>query len=265
MVSTVILPKPGEPGQRRVAAKTSCGIFFLSGGPLYQMLRKLHVCALHERIEPDLQLLFGPAYYVNHGLTPRAEHCLVSGYSDSAGSRGEISLRSANTLGPLLFAANYLSTEKSRHADHRPRSPASRQPRTQRRSNLLGRNCIPRESEERRRHSDFVRKRSRDALPSVVATCKMGNDSRRWWMRGASSRNRKNAGVDASVMPADHAAIQNAPQYDRRESCRHDSGKMPNGQVQHLQDCTLFISAILFACEIRFRLQALLLVAALPP
>src|SRR5580692_3137254 len=61
--------------------------------------------------EPDLQLLFGPAYYVNHGLTPRKEHCFGFGPTlITPESRGSISLKSANPLEPPAIRANYLST-----------------------------------------------------------------------------------------------------------------------------------------------------------
>ncbi len=61
--------------------------------------------------EPDLQLLFGPAYYVNHGLSPRKEHCFGFGPTLVAPeSQGSISLKSANPLEPPLIRANYLST-----------------------------------------------------------------------------------------------------------------------------------------------------------
>src|SRR6202041_3723281 len=64
-----------------------------------------------ELAEPDLQLLFGPAYYVNHGLTPRKEHCFGFGPTlITPESRGEISLRSTNPLEAPAIRANYLST-----------------------------------------------------------------------------------------------------------------------------------------------------------
>src|SRR5271168_1397021 len=61
---------------------------------------------------PDLQLLFGPAYYVNHGLTPRKEHCFGFGPTlVTPESRGSISLKSTNPLDAPAIRANYLSTE----------------------------------------------------------------------------------------------------------------------------------------------------------
>ena len=61
---------------------------------------------------PDLQLLFGPAYYRGHGLVRRKEHCFGFGPTlITPESRGEISLRSANPLDAPAIRANYLSTD----------------------------------------------------------------------------------------------------------------------------------------------------------
>ncbi|MGA7921162.1 MAG: choline dehydrogenase [Candidatus Acidiferrales bacterium] len=61
---------------------------------------------------PDLQLLFGPAYYRGHGLVRRAEHCFGFGPTlITPESRGSISLRSTNPQDPPAIRANYLSTE----------------------------------------------------------------------------------------------------------------------------------------------------------
>lgn len=61
---------------------------------------------------PDLQLLFGPAYYVNHGLDRRREHCFGFGPTLIAPeSRGSVSLRSADPLDAPAIRANYLSTD----------------------------------------------------------------------------------------------------------------------------------------------------------
>src|SRR5580692_8656220 len=61
---------------------------------------------------PDLQLLFGPAYYRGHGLVRRKEHCFGFGPTlITPESRGTISLRSANPLDAPAIRANYLSTD----------------------------------------------------------------------------------------------------------------------------------------------------------
>ena len=61
---------------------------------------------------PDLQLLFGPAYYRGHGLVRRKEHCFGFGPTlVTPESRGEISLRTSNPQDAPAIRANYLSTE----------------------------------------------------------------------------------------------------------------------------------------------------------
>ena len=62
---------------------------------------------------PDLQLIFGPAYYVNHGFDTRKEHCFGFGPTLIAPeSRGEITLRSADPLAAPAIRANYLACEQ---------------------------------------------------------------------------------------------------------------------------------------------------------
>jgi choline dehydrogenase len=61
---------------------------------------------------PDLQLLFGPTYCVNHGLETRTEHCF--GFAPTLvtpESRGEITVRSADSFAPPAIRASYLSPE----------------------------------------------------------------------------------------------------------------------------------------------------------
>jgi choline dehydrogenase len=62
---------------------------------------------------PDLQLIFGPAYYVNHGFDTRKEHCFGFGPTlISPQSRGEVTLRSADPLAAPAIRANYLACEQ---------------------------------------------------------------------------------------------------------------------------------------------------------
>jgi choline dehydrogenase len=60
---------------------------------------------------PDIQILFGPAYYRGHGLVRRKENCFGFGPTlITPESRGSVSLRSANPLDAPAIRANYLST-----------------------------------------------------------------------------------------------------------------------------------------------------------
>ncbi len=164
-------------------------------------------------VEPDLQLLFGPAYYVNHGLKPRREHCFGFGPTlITPESRGEIILRSANPLDPPAIRANYLSTEAdmrvivggvrvSRQLAHSKAFEAYRGEELHPGAKVKSDGEI----------AEFIRQEAQ-TLYHPVGTCKMGNDSMavvdaRLRVRGIE----KLRVVDASVMPQIIAGNTNAP------------------------------------------------------
>lgn len=164
-------------------------------------------------VEPDLQLLFGPAYYVNHGLSPRPEHCFGFGPTlITPESRGEISLRSANALEPPAIRSNYLSTE----ADMRVIIHGVRLSRQLAHSNAFdaytGEELHPGANVKTDAEiSEFIRSEA-ETLYHPVGTCKMGSDSMavvdaRLRVRGIESLRV----VDASVMPRIIAGNTNAP------------------------------------------------------
>jgi choline dehydrogenase len=164
-------------------------------------------------VEPDLQLLFGPAYYVNHGLTPRPEHCFGFGPTlITPESRGEISLRSANPLEPPAIRANYLSTE----ADMQVIVHGVRLSRELAHSKAFATYCGDElhpgaNAKSDAELSEFIRNEA-ETLYHPVGTCKMGNDSMavvdaRLRVRGIE----KLRVVDASVMPRIIAGNTNAP------------------------------------------------------
>jgi choline dehydrogenase len=162
---------------------------------------------------PDLQLLFGPAYYVNHGLSPRKDHCFGFGPTLIAPeSRGSISLKSSNPLDPPAIRANYLSTD----ADMRvmvegvklSRQLAQQKPLAQFRGDELHPDARVQTDEE---IAEFVRAEAQ-TLYHPVGTCKMGNDA----MAVVDSQLRVHGierlrVVDASVMPRIIAGNTNAP------------------------------------------------------
>jgi choline dehydrogenase len=163
--------------------------------------------------EPDLQLLFGPAYYVNHGLTPRKEHCFGFGPTlITPESRGEISLRSTNPLEPPAIRANYLSTE----ADMQVIVHGVRLSRQLAHSKAFeiyrGEELHPGTSAQSDNEiAEFVR-REAETLYHPVGTCKMGSDSMavvdaRLRVRGIE----KLRVVDTSIMPRIIAGNTNAP------------------------------------------------------
>lgn len=162
---------------------------------------------------PDLQLLFGPAYYVNHGLTPRKEHCFGFGPTlVTPESRGSISLKSTNPLDAPAIRANYLSTD----ADMRviiegvklSRRLAHTKPFAQYRGAELHPGTQAQNDEE---IVQFIRAEAQ-TLYHPVGTCKMGNDP----MAVVDDQLRVHGiealrVVDASIMPRIIAGNTNAP------------------------------------------------------
>jgi choline dehydrogenase len=162
---------------------------------------------------PDLQLLFGPAYYVNHGLSPRKDHCFGFGPTlITPESRGSISLKSSNPLHPPAIRANYLSTD----ADMRviiegvkfSRRLAQQEPLAKFRGDELHPGASVQTDGE---IAEFIRAEAQ-TLYHPVGTCKMGDDA----MAVVDSRLRVRGierlrVVDASVMPRIIAGNTNAP------------------------------------------------------
>jgi choline dehydrogenase len=162
---------------------------------------------------PDLQLLFGPAYYVNHGLTPRKDHCFGFGPTlITPESRGSISLKSSSPLDPPAIRANYLSTD----ADMRviiegvkfSRRLAQHEPLAKFRGDELHPGASVQTDGE---IAEFIRAEAQ-TLYHPVGTCKMGDDA----MAVVDSRLRVRGierlrVVDASVMPRIIAGNTNAP------------------------------------------------------
>jgi choline dehydrogenase len=150
---------------------------------------------------------------VNHGLSPRKDHCFGFGPTLIAPeSRGSISLKSSNPLDPPAIRANYLST----HADMRvmvegvklSRQLAQQKPLAQFRGDELHPDERVQTDEE---IAEFVRAEAQ-TLYHPVGTCKMGNDA----MAVVDSQLRVHGierlrVVDASVMPRIIAGNTNAP------------------------------------------------------
>lgn len=93
--------------------------FALKRGPLTSNVAEAGIF-IHTRSDssiPDLQILFGPVYYVNHGFDKIEEHAFGFGPTLIAPeSRGEITLRSADPLAPPAIHANYLACESDLRA-----------------------------------------------------------------------------------------------------------------------------------------------------
>jgi choline dehydrogenase len=189
--------------------------FVLKRGPLVSNVAEagIFLRTREESLRPDLQLLFGPAYYVNHGLSPRKDHCFGFGPTlITAESRGSISLKSSNPLDPPAIRANYLSTD----ADMRviiegvklSRRLAQQQPLAKFRGDELHPGASIQTDKE---IADFIRAEAQ-TLYHPVGTCKMGHDT----MAVVNSQLQVHGleglrVVDASVMPRIIAGNTNAP------------------------------------------------------
>jgi len=162
---------------------------------------------------PDLQLLFGPAYYRGHGLVRRKENCFGFGPTlVTPESRGNVSLRSANPLDAPVIRANYLSTD----ADMRTMIEGVRLSRRIAHSRALdpyrGEEIHPGATATTDEDiAEFLRNEV-ETLYHPVGTCKMGNDP----LAVVDARLRVHGVerlrvVDASVMPSVPGGNTNAP------------------------------------------------------
>jgi len=189
--------------------------FLLKSGPLVSNVAEagIFLRTRQDAQRPDLQLLFGPAYYVNHGLTPRKDHCFGFGPTlITPESRGSISLKSSNPHDTPAIRANYLSTV----ADLRviiegvklSRQLAQQQPFAKFRGEELHPGA---ETQSDAEIAEFIRAEAQ-TLYHPVGTCKMGHDA----LAVVDSELRVHGierlrVVDASVMPRIIAGNTNAP------------------------------------------------------
>ncbi len=162
---------------------------------------------------PDLQLLFGPAYYVNHGLNPRKEHCFGFGPTlVTPESRGSISLKSTNPIEAPAIRANYLSTDADMRVIVEGVKLSRRLAHANSFSDYRGGELHPGSNVRSDRDIvEFIRAEAQ-TLYHPVGTCKMGNDAMavvddRLRVRGIDHLRV----VDASVMPRIIAGNTNAP------------------------------------------------------
>jgi len=162
---------------------------------------------------PDLQLLFGPAYYVAHGLRPRKEHAFGFGPTLIAPeSRGSITLRSADPFAPPAIRANYLSTERDMLVMLEGVRLARKLAHTKAFEPYRGTALHPRPGVIQDEDIvEFIRDEA-ETLYHPAGTCKMGTDplavvDPRLRVRGIE----RLRVVDASVMPRIIAGNTNAP------------------------------------------------------
>ena len=162
---------------------------------------------------PDLQILFGPAYYVNHGLDRRKDHCFGLGpILVAPESRGSIALRSSDPFAAPAIRANYLSTERDMRVMiegvRRCRAIAHAKAFEAYRGEELRPGAQVTSVED---IAAFIRAEAQ-TLYHPVGTCKMGADAsavvdHRLRVRGIEGLRV----VDASIMPRIISANTNAP------------------------------------------------------
>jgi choline dehydrogenase len=162
---------------------------------------------------PDLQLLFGPAYYRGHGLMRRKEHCFGFGPTlITPESRGSISLRSTNPLDAPAIRANYLSTDADLRTMIEGVRLARRLAHAKAFEPFRGEELHP--GPQVKSDDDIVEflRNELETLYHPVGTCRMGNDS----LAVVDARLRVHGierlrVVDASIMPRVPAGNTNAP------------------------------------------------------
>lgn len=162
---------------------------------------------------PDIQLLFGPAYYRGHGLVRRKENCFGFGPTLIAPeSRGKISLRSSNPLEPPAIQANYLSTDTDMQTMIEGVKLSRRIAHARAFDPYRGDEIHPGATATSDEDiAEFLRSEV-ETLYHPVGTCKMGSDP----MAVVDARLRIHGVerlrvVDASVMPTIPAGNTNAP------------------------------------------------------
>lgn len=162
---------------------------------------------------PDLQLLFGPAYYRAHGLVRRKEHCFGFGPTlITPESRGSISLRSVNPLDAPAIRANYLSTDADLRTMIEGVRLARRLAHAKAFDSYRGEELHPGPAAKTDDHIVEFLRSELETLYHPVGTCKMGNDS----LAVVDARLRVHGierlrVVDASIMPRVPAGNTNAP------------------------------------------------------
>jgi choline dehydrogenase len=150
---------------------------------------------------------------VNHGLTPRKEHCFGFGPTlVTPESRGSISLKSANPLEPPAICANYLSLPADMRVIVEGVKLSRRLAHAKSFEPYRGGELHPGSGVQSDAEIvEFIRAEAQ-TLYHPVGTCKMGNDSMA--VVDASLRVHGIDGLrvaDASVMPRIPSGNTNAP------------------------------------------------------
>jgi choline dehydrogenase len=162
---------------------------------------------------PDLQLLFAPVYFLNHGFIQQKGHGFTCGpillYPQSKGS---IRLRSSNPLEPPAIQPNYLASETDLQFLVEGVKLARQIVQMRAFDSFRGEEVVPGSQVQ---HSEQIREFIRNTAQTLyhpVGTCKMGNDP----MSVVNSQLQVHGVeglrvVDASIMPSIVGGNTNAP------------------------------------------------------
>jgi choline dehydrogenase-like flavoprotein len=189
--------------------------FVLKRGPLTSNVAEagIFINTRNDSPTPDLQILFGPVYYVNHGFEKIKEHAF--GFAPTLiapESRGEITLRSANPLDAPAIRANYLACESDLRVMMEGLRTVLRLAESKPFDAFRGARLHPAPQASTDSHfAEFLRN-NLQTLYHPAGTCKMGSDS----MAVVDSRLRVRGierlrVADASIMPRVIAGNTNAP------------------------------------------------------
>src|SRR5437870_5392816 len=162
---------------------------------------------------PDLQLNFGPVFYVNHGFTRPTGHRFSIGPSlIRPRSRGRIALLSCDPLEPPLIQPNYFLDDADRQVLVESVALARRIARAKAFDAYRGAEVLPGEQAQSEKVISEYVCNIIETQYHPVGTCKMGSDpmavvDARLQVRGVEGLRV----VDAAIMPAIVGGNTNAP------------------------------------------------------
>jgi len=162
---------------------------------------------------PDLQLHFGPAYYLNHGFTRPEGHGFTIGPTlIRSQSRGLMTLRSSDPFEPPAIQPNYLASEADQQVLIEGVKLARRLAQAKAFDPFRGAEKYPGlQAQSDEAIADYIRNTA-ETLYHPVGTCRMGNDPMA--VVDARLRVHRIEGlrvVDASIMPTIVSGNTNAP------------------------------------------------------
>jgi choline dehydrogenase len=164
-------------------------------------------------VAPDMQLTFGPVYYLDHGFTRPEGHGFTLGPTQlRPQSRGTITLRSADPFDPPAIQPNYLASDVDLQVFVEGIRLCRRLAQTKAFDRFRGKELYPGPSiQSNQAIAEYLRK-GLETLYHPVGTCKMGGDAMgvvddRLRVRGVEGLRV----VDASIMPTITSGNTNAP------------------------------------------------------